>query len=426
MPQPGVFAPPSLVEPYVPLGEPVTPASAGPLSLDQVLVFADAHAPIIATARARADEARADTVEAQIALPDNPYLTIEGGGRRVGEQSGFDFEVAIEQQFEVAGERGLRIEAAERDERSAQSGVNEVRWAVHAESHRLFVALLLAAERKRLAQHFVDFSESLHAVSTRKVEAGEDSPLVLLVSEADLAQTRAALVEARRHENNLQTRLAALIGWPAETLPQLVGALPPIRSAPAMPELFDRMAQHHPSLRTRELALAAQQAHLALAQREKWPKLTVGASFGQESSPEGAEGASIALLSIGVPLPLWRSNEVGVSRARAALIASDREREETVSRLRSEVLQAAAALDASAERVALYETTIVPRFEENLALLGRAFELGEIGIHEVSQTRSRLLAATAGYLAARTQYYETAATLEGLIGTELWPEEAQP
>jgi len=43
-------------------------------------------------------------------------------------------------------------------------------------------------------------------------------------------------------------------------------------------------------------------------------------------------------------------------------------------------------------------------------------------VHQVSQTRERLLTATGQYIDARITYYETAATLEGLVGTELWPE----
>ena len=43
-------------------------------------------------------------------------------------------------------------------------------------------------------------------------------------------------------------------------------------------------------------------------------------------------------------------------------------------------------------------------------------------MHQVSQTRERLLKATREYIDARITYYEAAATLEGLAGTELWPE----
>ena len=89
-------------------------------------------------------------------------------------------------------------------------------------------------------------------------------------------------------------------------------------------------------------------------------------------------------------------------------------------RLRGDLARAVDALDSAAARVALYDTGIVPHFEEALALLQRAYELGEVDVHEVSQTRQRLLNATAQYIDARVAYYETAAVLEGLVGTEVW------
>ena len=78
-------------------------------------------------------------------------------------------------------------------------------------------------------------------------------------------------------------------------------------------------------------------------------------------------------------------------------------------------------MNSAAERVALYETDIMPQLEENLALLERAYELGEVDIHQVSQTREQLLTATGRYIEARVTYYEAAAELEGLVGAEIWP-----
>ncbi len=419
LPQASLHAPAEVVEPYIPSAQEVNPSAAASLSLEELLVFADAHAPVIQTAQARVGLAQASIVEAELAFPANPEVGFGAGGRTVDGATGFDFEVSVEQQLEVAGERGLRVDVAEADRRTAEAVVNEVRWVVHVEAHRLVVDLLLAAERRAQAERFVVFSEFLRDVARRQVDAGE-SPLLLLVADAELAQTREVLLGVAFLDASLRTRLAAIVGWPTETLPPIRAGLPPIRRAPDTDTLLGLMAERHPSLRTRELAVVARQARFDLERREEWPEPTVGLAYAREAAPGDEPEAHMWMLNFSVPIPLWRSNQGGQARAEAALLLADRERAETVRRLRSEIVQTGVALDAAADRVELYATGVVPQLEENLALLQRAYELGEADVLQVSQTRQRLLDASVRYLDARIAYYETATALEGLVGTDLW------
>lgn len=422
LPEPGVYAPAEVVQPYVPAGEPVEPSTTSTLTLEQALVYADAYSPAIQTARARVGLAEAGVIGAEIVFPANPQISFGAGGRTIEGATGFEFEVAVQQQLEIAGEPGLRLDAAEDQQRLSEAAVNEVRWSVHVEVHRLFVDILLVRERLAQAERFVAFAQSMRDIAARQVEAGESSPLILLVADADLAQTREAVIEAQQAGDSLAARLAAVIGWPEATLPEVQGTLPDVRPAPDTNTLLALMAENHPSLRTRELAVVAGQSRLELEDREAWPEPTVGFSYGREAAPGPEAEADIWLFNLSFPIPLWRTNQEGRARAEAELVVADREREATATRLRGELLQAAIALDAAVERVALYETGVVPQLEANLSLLQRAYELGEVDVHQVSQTRERLLTATGQYIDARITYHETAATLEGLVGTELWPE----
>ncbi|CAN0447786.1 unnamed protein product, partial [Laminaria digitata] len=383
------------------------------ITLDQLLVFADANSPAIQTSRARIGLADASLIGAQITLPSNPQLSFGAGTRTVEGDTGFEYEVAVQQKLEIAGEPGLRLDAAKDRHRLSEAATNEV--------HRLVVAILLVRERLEQAERFVAFAQSMRDIAARQVEAGESSPLILLVADADLARTREAVIEARQAGKALEARLGAVVGWPSGPLPNVKGALPLVRPAPATKALLSLMAAHHPSLRTRELAVVAGQSRLALEARNAWPEPTVGLSHSREAAPGPEAEAQIWMFNLIVPIPLWRTNQEGRARAEAALVVADRERDATATRLRGQLLEAAIALNAAVKRVALYETGVVPQLESNLTLLQRAYELGEVDVHQVSQTRERLLTATGQYIDARITYYETLATLEGLVGTELWP-----
>lgn len=406
----------------LPAGTPVDPAQAATLGLDPILIYADAHAPAIRVARSRVRRAEAELVGADIALPANPEVSFGAGARSGDGGRGFEFEVGVQQALEIAGEVGLR-RAAARDRRLlAEAAVDEVRWQVHVEAHRLFVDLLLVRERRAQAERFVAFSQSLRDIAARQVEAGESSPVILLVADADLAQTREALVEAEQLQVALRTRLAAVIGWPDAPLPPIEGALPPIRPAPPVESLVQRMAARHPALRARAIAARAGRSRLALEDREVWPEPTVGLSYAREAGLGGEPGADVFMAHLGFSLPLWRRNQGERARAEAEVVVAERAAEATAAELRGALVEAAAALDAAAARVALYRTGVVPQLEQNLTLLQRAYELGEVDVHQVSQTRERLLAATGRAIEARVAWYETAAALEGLVGSEIWAE----
>ena len=398
------------------------PGSEPTLSLAQILEHAERHAPALATARAGVDLAAALAVDADLVFPSNPEVSVGAGVRTAKGDSGLDLEVGISQAFEVGGERGRRVHVARAERSAAEARVEEARWAVHVQAHALHSELLLAAAQRAQASRFVDFSRSLRDVAARQVEAGESSPLVLLVADADLAQTVGAQLEAAHHERALGTRLAAVIGWPEDALPPVEGALPPVRPAPDLAPLLERLSQQHPTLAREALEVATHGAKLSLAEREGWPIPTLGVAYGREAAPGPEPETEVWLVNLGVPLPVWRGSEGAVARARAQVELGQRQRAETHRRLRAELVGAARALDSAAAQVALYETDVVPQLERNLRLLQRAFELGEVDIHQVSQTRQRLLDASARHLAARVGYYEAAATLEGLVGAELWPE----
>lgn len=411
---------PELAALHVPTGIDLPEIGASELTLEQLLVYADAHAPAVRVARAQATVSGSDVIEAEIRVPENPELSFGVGGRTVSGTTGFEFEVAVEQRLEIAREPAFRLAAASRRQELAEALVDEVRWSVHVEVHRLFVDLLLVAERREQAMRFVEFSDALLDVAQRQVDAGESAPLILLLAQADLERTRDAVIEVEQAEAALRVRLAAVIGWPEPSVPDVVGSLPAVAASPEIALLEERMLSRHPAMRSRELGIVSANARIELEEREGRVEPTLGLAYGREAALGAEPEVSVWTFSVGIPIPLWRSNQAGRARAEAELDVANIQREVAERALLGELHQAVVALDAAASRVAVYEAGVVPTLEENLQLLHRAYELGEVDIHVLSQTRQRLLEATGNFIDARVLYFETAAALEGLVGDNPW------
>lgn len=416
---PGAHAPAERATPFVPDVALPSPAASA-VSLPELLAWADEHAPAIRTARAGVGVAEAAGVNASLRIPELPTVTIGAGARAADGRAGFEQELGVRQAFEVGGQARARRRAADDARTLALARVDDVRWNVHVEVHRLFVDVLLARERLEQAQRFEAFASSMRDIAGRQVEAGDTAPLVLLVADADLAATREVVLDARRQFDAYRLQLAAVAGWPTTALPELHGELPAIRRAPAIEELEASMRTHRPSLRTHELAVRAAHSRSEAARRASTPDPALGLGWEREAGPGPEPSANVFRLTVDVPLPVARLQRAEEAVAAAEATQAAATRDEHLQLLRAALVDAARALDAASDRVELYETDVIPALASNLELLERAYELGEVDIHQVSQTRERLLEATSRHIDARIAWYETAAVLEGLVGAELW------
>lgn len=425
------FAPATRLEPSrraddITLPEDITTRES--VSLAQLFAYAELHAPAIATAMAQVEVSRAGQVEAGFTFPSNPTLDLGAGVRASSGAAGFDYEVALSQTLELSGEQRARRHSAALEVEHASSVVDEIRWLTHVEVHRLAWLWLVTLEQREYASLVVDFSAKLEEVTRTQIEAGEISPLDLLVAQADLARARTQLIDVTQQEEVIEARLAAVIGWPPDrVLPALDETLPSPHPPRGLDALLEQLVTHHPSVRKREIAVEARRAQLELARREARPKPSFGASLARESSPGStpatrAQAAHIGMLTLSIPLTVWRRNQEGIAMAQASATLADRERAQTVRQLESELRIASAAVDAALATLDLYTLDIIPQLRTHFELLERAYELGEVDIHQVSQTRERLLEAMTHYSQARMSYFDRAATLEGLVGTEQWGE----
>lgn len=105
--------------------------------------------------------------------------------------------------------------------------------------------------------------------------------------------------------------------------------------------------------------------------------------------------------------------------ARAELSIAESEGARLDVTLSTELARAVNDVNSAAERMSLYGDDILPTVEGNLRLIRRAYELGEVDIHQVSQLRERVLETQRQAVAAREAYISAFMALEALIGVEL-------
>jgi cobalt-zinc-cadmium efflux system outer membrane protein len=413
------LAPPH-AEPATSKTTPLPPPSAGAVSLSGMLAYADEHSPLLFVARSTRSRAAAARAAASLLLPSNPELTVAVGPRRGKAGTGVDVDVSLMQQVEIAGERGARQEAAKRLGDVTDAEIEQIRWAVHCDVHAGFHRALVEQERVHLAERVVAFQQDVLRVVERQIAAGETAPLTLRLAQAEVAQSKQVLVAAQQASTASRIRLSLLSGWPVAAPPQPAGSFDVPRDPPPLAALGRIAAQKLPSVRAGAARLREARARAEVAAREAWPRPSLGVQYQREGNP-GTEGVYDVWMGVlSVPVPLARRNEgerarasADVKVAEAEVLGARRMLEAQIAEARSEVVSAAARSQA-------YGSEILPRFEENLTLLRRSFELGEIDILALSTGRERFLRIQSDAISAQQDYFVALAGLERVVGIDLW------
>jgi len=393
------------------------------VSLRAILEHADEHAPRMLVGRAQLDRGEAAVEGAAVVLQDNTIAGAMVGPRFSEGDRAIDFQVWLRQRIEIAGERKQRRLTAEKVRDLTRKGLEETQWLVHREVHAAFHAALVARERWKLVDKIVVSTEELLSVAERRLRAGDISPLAVRLAEGELAQARQASLTAERGYRAAQLELAEVAGWPPSSLPEPRGELDEPKHAPPVDELLTLAQRRHPGLAARQSAVEAAKARVALEDREAWPEPSIGATYTRESIPVARIYEHLIQGVMTFPIPFSQRNQAGRAEARANLAVVQSERQAFRQTLEARLTRAAISVNADAKRIAAYGTEILPAFEGNLALLKRAFELGEVDLLQVLVARERLLRIQQDALTAHQDYYRDVAALEAEVGAEVWPDE---
>lgn len=402
-----------------PTSDGLTMKGSQTLSLDAIVRHARDNAMKVRVARARLELGDAAVAGAKPLLIDNPQLYIGAGARVTPLGTNFELQSTLQQPFEFGGERGLRIKAGRRYRDLLDRELMQVQWEAYAHVHYAFNMALLARARASTAERTMAFSTRLLDVARRRARAGEISDLRVRVASGELAQARQAKLNADLEYRLACLHLSEMAGWPSGQIVEPAGDLTtPVRVRDEA-DLIAKLQAEHPAIKARGAAVDLGDARVKSANRDALPEPWLGVYFGREQEPGIAFPSTIALAMLTVPLPLWKRNQAARAQSRADLTVAEQELAALRYTLDIGVRRAVDSVNTAAERVRTYASEVVPRFVENLSLLERAFELGEVDILEVFVARENFLRIQNEALEAYHAYYDAVFSLETLLGSPL-------
>ena len=376
------------------------------LSMDQALEAAFSNNPELAAAQWDIGIAQGDLQQA--GLMPNPQVSWEAEDTRRNSRT---TTVLINQQIELGGKRGARVDVASRNQDAVGIELERKRNVLRADVIQAFSSSSTAQQRVLLARQSLELAERGLRVAQGRIKSGKTSPVEGTRAEVQLSEVRLELRRAERDEASALQQLALVMGAP---LPVFLVVGDSSRSMPAVPDpllLLDRID------RTAELRLAALQidqreASLELERAQRIPDLTVSVG----SQYDALERERVNVVGLSMPIPLFNRNQGNVLAAARRTDQARDLRNASELRLRTEIQTTLDQWRTANTEVASFNQTILPAAQSAVDTATRGFEMGKFNFLDVLDAQRTLISARTQYIQAITEATNAWVRIERIFG----------
>jgi cobalt-zinc-cadmium efflux system outer membrane protein len=364
----------------------------------------------------RAAEGRKLTVSSL--LPSNPVVSISAGRRIIpGGVQVTNWYASLAQEIEVAGQRGVRRDAAdaELDARSLRSV--SLRREVAAFAWSAFFDALAAREEQRLAIRLATAAEAVSAAARARADQGLIAPVDADVADAAGVRVLQARLGADRRLAQAEATLISLLGLdPAHGPIVIEGELVPLAGVASA---ITSVALRTPSERPEVLALDAERKAFELRadayRRTRIPNPTVSLFAQNDGFNERVFGVG---LSIPIPLPgnVGRTYVGEVAEAEALALRAADDRERIRREIRLEIVTAGQGFESRGKEIEAFTPARIKRAEESLLSLVQAVETGRLSVREAVVAQQALIEFLQAEVAARRAWCLASVELARAVG----------
>ena len=391
-------------------------ASAQPraLTLEEALRRAEEVAPAVNVAQAQLSAGEAELKEADAFLWNNPVVAATAARRRIPQPGLSDARVneptlGLSQTFETGGQASHRKASSAANREALVFGVPDARRRLRFEVSERFYRVLALQQRTGIEREGQAIAEEASALAGKRVTAGEDSRLDGNLARIEAERARNQAVASSEALTRARAELAALLQMPLDALPDASGDLSPPAPPAGRQEYLERVAQR-PDLLALERRVEAARQRVDLERAARSPDVTLGITGGREGVYDQRE--SFAMLSLSVPLPVFRRNDAAIGRALAELTQAELEQRAALSGARAELAGLFDRYATLQERVGRLRSEVLPAVEENLRLSRRARQAGEIAVPQLLIVSRQAIEARRELLEAQAEQRSVASAIE--------------
>lgn len=392
-------------------------SNAFSMRIDEAVEYALKNNPEIQALRLEEEVAKGQIERARLLLINNP--TIEGDLSKKDkpkEEGGGKFTnygVKLSQEFEIAGQRGLRIEVAEKGLSKVRLEIENRERILTNEVKDAFAKTLASKKKVELTKEVVRLKEDLLNFTKIKFQAGDVSGLEVNLAEVELSKTKRDLILSEREYKEALLSLQGLLGVKPDNAFRIKGELS--AEMPSLPdkEKLQNLALIRPDAKAAVMEEEKSNAALFLIKREAVPNITLSGFYDRD------ENRNVAGLSVSIPLPIFDRKKAERKEAKTNAEQAKINRSGIEKAIEREFDQAYNAFVSSHEEISVFKKEILSKSLENLSLLNLAFKEGKIGFFDVRLAQRDAIDIQFSYLDAVLRAQQAIYAMERTIGGKL-------
>ena len=356
--------------------------------------------------------AKAAGVRAQVGLKPNPivgYFGEEIGNERSSGLHG----VFVSQTF-------VRGEKLAWNQQVLGHDVNSVMWQVEVQRRRVrtdirisFYEALAAQNRLRLARDFHEIAEQGVSISKERVTAKVGTRPDILQSEIQLSEIDLAIQQANLEFDAAWNDLAAVAGLPDLAPTPLIGELNVLAGQRDVDTAYAQIVSESPLLASAMARVDRARANLQRQNVQPIPNLTARLGVGHDDST----GDEFANVQLSLPVPVHNKNQGNIQAAHAEFCEATQNVQRIRMQIRRDLARVMREYQVAQATVEQYETSILPKSEETLALMQEAKQAGEFDFLRVLTARRAYFDANLRYVTALAELAQANAKIDGLLLT---------
>lgn len=353
-------------------------------------------------------------------LPSNPVLALSGGYRTIRSADAYNWYATLSQEVEVAGQRGLRRDAAQAAVDAQSKRVTLSRRETAALAWVAFFEVVAAREEQRLAEGLTKATQAVSVVAHARADKGLIAPVDADVADATTLRVLQVKLAAERRVDQGQAALAFMLGLdPSIGSLAVEGELLPVEGVDeALASYGGRAVENRPEVLALEAERRALQLRADAFRRTRVPNPTISLFVQNDGFNERVLGAGVAFP---IPLPgnVGRTYIGEIAEAEALSRRAATVKERVQREIRLEVTTAAQAFQSRAKEVQAFSTERVTRAETSLLSLGQEVESGRLAVRDAVVAQQALIELLRANVEARRAWCLASVDLARALGVPL-------
>jgi cobalt-zinc-cadmium efflux system outer membrane protein len=373
--------------------------------------------PELQALRLEAEAARGQLDKARLPFVANP--TLEGFRSRKerlpeeGTGKVTNYGIKLSQEFEVAGQRGIRIDVAQKNLAKIGLEIKDRERILGYEVKNAYAQTLAFKERVALFEEVVRLREDLLELTKTKYQAGDVSALEVNLAEVEASKARSDLLTSQQGYRDAMLALQGSMGGGTDGLPSVEGQLASQVIVVPDKEDLKKALSERPDINAAATEAERTKRAEELVRREAVPNPIFGGFYNRD------ELKSDVGMALSISIPLFDRKQAEKREAKARMEQARIRRAGLGLSVEREFEQTYTNLVSSLRQLSIYKKEIIEKSLENLGLLNLAFKEGKIGFFDIRLAQRDAVDLRFAYLDALLRAQQAIYTMERTIGGNL-------